>query len=496
MTQADPLEDALAELVASGPVEIHENGQWLAGLSALRYEVQRQGANTLIHLWSEERNLVRRVLRVAEQSGHRIVLEVQRFGRSKPDTLEFLSSERNRSDNQLTREKFRARFRQLLAAQFPDEQIEALSTSSDLEHSLSGCYTRGVLRRGQRAWAVIAAATSEDAFTLDAILTFGLIWLHRVREHARTGVVSGLRVFLPADSSRVTAHRLSALDASINVELYEIHEARWRAQRIDARDVGNLAIRLTPRREVELTLAQARPLLDPWINKLHGLAPDAIEASVPPGTRDVALRFRGLEFARWRRGKITFGLGDAHDELTENRPQALEHLIGQLTTYRHPAAPDATHPLYRMQPERWLESLVQVEPSRIDARLDLRHIYAQVPAFAAADRGVIDLLGVTQDGRLAVIELKASEDIHLALQAVDYWLRVRWHQRQDDFHSYGYFAGVELQEKPPLLYLVAPTFRFHPATDVILRCISRDLEIMRVGLNENWRRGLRVLLRQ
>jgi hypothetical protein len=109
---------------------------------------------------------------------------------------------------------------------------------------------------------------------------------------------------------------------------------------------------------------------------------------------------------------------------------------------------------------------------------------------------VIDLLGVTREGRLAVVELKASEDIHLVLQAVDYWLRVRWHLQQDDFHRYGYFSGIELQQKPPLLYLVAPCFRFHPATDTLLRYLCRDLEVTRVGLNENWRGGLRVVLRQ
>ena len=43
--------------------------------------------------------------------------------------------------------------------------------------------------------------------------------------------------------------------------------------------------------------------------------------------------------------------------------------------------------------------------------------------------GVLDLLGVTRRGRLVVIELKASEDIQLPIQAVDYWLRVRRHQR-------------------------------------------------------------------
>ena len=119
-----------------------------------------------------------------------------------------------------------------------------------------------------------------------------------------------------------------------------------------------------------------------------------------------------------------------------------------------------------------------------------------MPAFAAGDRGVIDLLGVTRAGRLAVVELKAAEDIHLPLQAVDYWLRVRWHHRQDDFRRYGYFTGVELQQEPPLLYLVAPGFRFHPSTDIVLRYLSPEVEVTRVGLNENWRRGLRVVFRQ
>ena len=90
-----------------------------------------------------------------------------------------------------------------------------------------------------------------------------------------------------------------------------------------------------------------------------------------------------------------------------------------------------------------------------------------MPAFSSSDRGIIDLLGVTRDGRLVVLELKASEDIHLVMQAVDYWLRVRWHQNQDDFRRYGYFPDVPLLAKPPLLFLVAPGFRFHPSTDIV-----------------------------
>ena len=123
-------------------------------------------------------------------------------------------------------------------------------------------------------------------------------------------------------------------------------------------------------------------------------------------------------------------------------------------------------------------------------------LYTQVPAFTAGDRGVVDLLGVTRSGRLAILELKANEDIHLVLQAADYWLRVRWHQQQDDIQRYGYFPGVELRPDPPLLFLVAPAIRFHPATTVILRHISNEIEVARVGLAENWRQRLRVAFRQ
>jgi len=34
---------------------------------------------------------------------------------------------------------------------------------------------------------------------------------------------------------------------------------------------------------------------------------------------------------------------------------------------------------------------------------------------------MIDVLAVTLEGHLAVLELKADEDIHLPLQGVDYW---------------------------------------------------------------------------
>jgi hypothetical protein len=53
-----------------------------------------------------------------------------------------------------------------------------------------------------------------------------------------------------------------------------------------------------------------------------------------------------------------------------------------------------------------------------------------------------------------------------------------------------------LQQSSPLVYLVAPALRFHPTTDDLLKYLSPELEIVRVGLAESWRRGLRVVMRQ
>lgn len=483
--------------MSSGPVEVRENGQWFAPLSDGHWEVRHEGERVLLHVWSQERNLVRRVLRVASSSDQGMLLEVERFGRAKPDRLEIARVDREKTERSVSRESFRAHFQQLLAEQFPDETLESLTVAPDLEHSLSQCYARGVMRgsaaRGAtKTSVVVGVSAAESPATHENILAAALLWLDRVRGRAKHAKVSVLRLFLPQAASRATLHRLAALAVSLAVEIYEFDESRGCLRRMDPRDVGNVETWLMPRREVEALIERALRDLAPW----QALAPRDVTASVTPGTRQVALRFRGVEFASWNDGKILFGFGDRQRELTASNHDALRQLIHQLGTYRHALASNVRHPLYRAQPERWLETLVQEDITRVDARLDPKHLYAQLPAFAAGDRGILDLLGVTRDGRLAVIELKASEDPQVLLQAADYWLRVRWHQQQGDFHRYGYFAGVNLQARPPLLFLVAPGLRFHPATDTLLRYLSPEIEVTRVALAENWRCALRVIFRQ
>jgi len=288
---------------------------------------------------------------------------------------------------------------------------------------------------------------------------------------------------------------LMALSSAARTEIFELSEPDARMQKVDAADAGNLESWLVPRREIESVLAGAQDA----IARVRGIVPgaaEAIEARVPARTHEVALDFRGLDFARWTRDGLFFGLGDARKRVSEETEAALERLIRQLDLHRNSLAEDANHPLYRAAPERWLETLAIEDPSRLDAQLDPGHLYSQVPALAAGDRGVLDLLGVTRRGRLVVIELKASEDIQLPIQAVDYWLRVRRHQREGDFQRNGYFTGVEIDPQPPLIWLVAPGLRFHSATDTLLKYLAPEIQVTRIGLAENWRRGLKIVFRQ
>jgi hypothetical protein len=181
-------------------------------------------------------------------------------------------------------------------------------------------------------------------------------------------------------------------------------------------------------------------------------------------------------------GCVFFGINDARVGLTPASCPALEHLLHDLEVHRHPLASDTRHALYRVQPERWLESIVREDVTRIAAMLDQRFVYAQVFANAGGgEHGILDLLTVTRSGRLAVTELKASEHMHLPLQAADYWLRVRRQLQSGEITRYGYFQEVAVRQARHSS-LVASALRFHPATDDLLKYLSPELEVARVAL--------------
>lgn len=492
MEFAAELQACVKEFLASGPVEVHENGRRVASFSGMNWEVRGSGEKPLLHLWFERFTLTRRVLAITDHSEQRLAMAVERFGRTRPERLELIRRDVEPGARELSRADFCGQLTRLLAEQFPDETAESLTMSADLEHSLSGNYARGILRRGSLRYAVLAVPEGESSDAAENSLTFALLWLSRARRSAACETIEALRLILPKNAARAVAHRMGGLDPWLHLELYEHNPLLNSLERVDPGHAGNVNTWLVPVRETETLLQRAKPEIE-WI---VAMAPRAISLHPVVQNREVWLRFRGLAFARWENGRIFFGVSDCGEELTSASRATLRRLVHDLEMHRHPLASDVRHPWYRVQAERWLEGIVREDVTRVDAALDARFVYAQVFANAGNEHGILDLLTLTRTGRLAIMELKASEHIHLPLQAADYWLRVRKHLENGDITRYGYFPGAELQPLPPMVYLVAPALRFHPSTDDLLRYLSPELEIVRVGLAESWRRGLRVVMRQ
>ena len=123
-------------------------------------------------------------------------------------------------------------------------------------------------------------------------------------------------------------------------------------------------------------------------------------------------------------------------------------------------------------------------------------MYGQVPAFAAADRGVLDLLAVDHRGRLAVIELKASEDVHLPLAGpglLDARPVARGTARVPGQRLFP--RARELLAEPPRLLLVSPALDFHPSNERVLRYLSPRIPVERIGVGLEWRKELKVMYR-
>jgi hypothetical protein len=67
---AAELQASLQEFTATGIVEVHENGGRVAPFSGMSWEVRGAGELLLLHLWSEQFNLTRRVLAITDHTCH------------------------------------------------------------------------------------------------------------------------------------------------------------------------------------------------------------------------------------------------------------------------------------------------------------------------------------------------------------------------------------------------------------------------------------------
>jgi len=451
-----------------------------------KFVLGSRGEACTLECWDETRNLVRRIRAVGKARRGFLELEVERFGGCTGSLLmiDLAQASNAPATRHGARLKHREQFRMSLRRQYSGWKLLELSTEPDLHHSLSPAYPRALLRRGNQAIAAIGAG--EDALDVDGVLSFGLIWLDYLRRRETRLSVGTLAIFVPIGSENTTCHRVRYLNPKAAQYRVFVHGAGILEEPVEPGDYTNFSTKLDP-----FCSPTADPELATWVDRLAAI--DGVERRPrPDGT--VSLAVRGLEFARTSGSALLFGI-DEHHAAGPHQLAEVENLARGLIRLRSASAPDRTNPLYKRHPEAWLESQVRASPSRLDASIRDTPLYGQAPQFAAGSRGILDLLAADYDGRLVVIELKASEDIHLPLQALDYWMRVKWHLERGDFEGRGYFPGIPLCGDPPRLLLVAPALEFHTTNETVLRYFSTDVQVERVGVGIQWRQELRIMFR-
>ena len=385
-----------------------------------------------------------------------------------------------------------------LAAQVQTETaVERLSLSRGTKPGQPGRYARIVLRRRRERIAVTGPVVPSQPSAVDAFLSSALLWFRRTSDRTKPPPVEQLWLIVTPDLLKPMIYRIALLRSGLRriIRVFTVDDQLTALTEVTCPDKDELWNK---------RLARFPPVAAGIPGELTTAivaeAPDAID--VVHARHGETLRYFGLPFARvrslLRHEKVWFGINRAHrcllDESTLND---WRNLLRDLREHRSPSALDHRHAFYRVAPEAWLESLLRRDITKLDPGLIIAPLHAQFRTARGAKLGIrpIDLLALRQDGRLVVIELKVSEDREHVLQGGDYWRRVEAHRRRGHITKAKLFGPRAISDEPPLVYLVAPTLRVHPAFQTLAQCISSDIEIYRFDINEDWRSGVRVMRR-
>jgi hypothetical protein len=497
-----------------------EDGRVLFDMRTARYAVTESHGRCLLQFWSEERNLVRTVVELQERA-QCLRLMTRRMGAAKPQALELVptSDRRTPTARDSARRNYQRLIERVLTRHFIGSKVDGFRSAMDLEHSFGPAYVRGRLLRGTAADTVIGVGEAESAAIVDGILTLGILWLDHCRQRSDgRRHFGGLKVIVPPGAWRTTAERMAWLNhAAADFQLFTLDERSEELVPVDFRDTGNLESRLVHAFSAAAAIERCSLGIARLLEMVPPAARERVELRASSAT-EVGLLLHGLEFARVRHGvaansfaredEVTFGAGANETPLTPENETLCRDLCARLFLSRH-ADGAHTDSLFRLQPERWLEARLRAGIAELQPGLRGDLLYTQVPALSVGDRGLLDMLTLDRNGRLAVIELKTDEDLHLPLQALDYWIRVR--ALNDDrqpglgneggrplsaFERQGYFWGAEVSPLPPRLLLAAPALRIHPANEPVLRYFSPQVEWELIAVTEHWRRELKVVFRK
>jgi hypothetical protein len=390
-----------------------------------------------------------------------------------------------------------AQLGQLACSLLSGAKLERAVLSPGARRGQPGRYARILLRQKHQRTAVTGCVAASRPSEVDAFLSSALLWFKRTAERARAPYIQQLWLVVESDLVKPTIQRIALLRQGLReaIAVFEVDQQLTEMKLVDI-----------PAREDlwQRRLARFPPVavaeLSETANRLRALAPDAVD--VVSARHGETLRYFGLPFARVRRvmgcERLWFGVEGARRQLLdENTESEWSNLLTELLEHRSAAASDHHHTLYRNAAEAWLESLLRRDITRLDPGLIIAPLHAQFRTARGGVLGVrpVDLLALRQDGRLVVIELKVSEAREHVLQGVDYWQRVEAHRRRGHISRAKLFGERRISDESPLVYLVAPTLRVHPAFNTLARSIAPDIEIYRFDINEDWRAGVRVTRR-
>src|SRR6185295_2980667 len=389
------------------------------------------------------------------------------------------------------------RLAQLAAALETETKVERLSLSRGTKPGQPGRYAHIVLLRRRERIAVTGPVVSSPPSAVDAFISSALLWFRRTSDRTKSPFVEQLWLIVSPELLNPVIYRVALLRGGLRniIKVFTVDDQLTTLTAVSCPHKDELW---------KKKLARFPPVAAATPGELSSAivaeAPDAID--VVHSRHGETLRYFGLPFARVRsllgRERAWFGIDRAHRrQLDASTLNDWQNLLRDLHEHRSSSALDHRHAFYRAAPEAWLESLLRRDITKLDPGLIIAPLHAQFRTARGAKLGIrpIDLLALRQDGRLVVIELKVSEDREHVLQGADYWRRVEAHRRRGHIAKAKLFGARTISDEPPLVYLVAPTLRVHPAFQTLAHCISSDIEIYRFDINEDWRSGVRVMRR-
>ncbi|HEY0428698.1 MAG TPA: hypothetical protein VGC76_13035 [Pyrinomonadaceae bacterium] len=350
-----------------------------------------------------------------------------------------------------------------------------------------------IIFENQRAAQTVVLADVSAALTSEMLLSAAILRLAKL-ENRKKNPIGRLWILSERKQSKnlQKLHALLEDDWKAKIKIVEI--SREKDGKAKLKELESLRISALWKAKSKDVKPTEDAQTSEAARKIIELAPAEID--VVFSRHGETLRFSGLPFARVRkvfeREKVWFGIERNRRILSEETQKDLLELIENLKKYRRHASPNKRHAFYALAPEAWLEAILRRNIRLLDANLILSPVYHQF----RAERDKIDLLALRRDGRLVIIELKTAIDREMIFQAADYWRKIELQRRTGNLKKMRIFGDAEISEKPALIYLVAPTFSFHPDFEFLTRTISPEIGICRFDLNENWREQIRVLRRR